>query len=70
MWKYTLCESIAAQATLSTNMYDETSYYAFVPSALVQTQDEKPRAAKQQRKTSLLAQPDVSTSSHLCLIVL
>ena len=39
-------------------MYDDASYYTFVPSAYAQ--NEKPPVAKHVRKTSLLAQPSVS----------
>lgn len=39
-------------------MYDDASYYAFVPNAYVH--NEKPLTVKHARKTSLLAQPTVS----------
>ena len=53
-------------------MYDDASFYAFVPSAHVQ--DERPQAVKHSRKVSLLAQPSVSSTIlvfawKFCLII-
>ena len=42
-------------------MYDDASYYAFIPSA----QDEKPSTPAHKRKQSLLKQSDVSPGSVL-----
>lgn len=43
-------------------MYDDASFYTFIPSAHLQ--EERPRVAKHKRKQSLLKQPNVSPVLH------
>ena len=46
-------------------MYDDASYYTFIPSA----QEENSLKTKHKRKQSLLKQPDVSTAQVLTQMV-